>query len=129
MTSSFNEKDNNDYYINLNEEEFLLLLSGKQLNGILDYYWNNKKEERFLSIELLGDKEFKAIDQDLRVRKGNFSWKKFMYKVGLLSENSVHRFYLNCDLLLREELGSKVFEQRYDEWLLSKIFIFIKTQN
>lgn len=126
MYGTFNKTGNKDYNLFITESEYSLLESGDTVSGEIDYYWNDDIEKHTIDVILIDDTLFrqkaKLSAKELEVT----SWRKFMFKVGLTRKENHHSFYFNCDFLFSEYFDTKVFEQRYCDWLFDKVLIFIK---
>ncbi len=132
MRGSFNENGNHDYCIYINEEELNLLQCGNVLSCEIEHYWNSTKQKHLLTISIVKHSRFRELMSLLKKDKSRGFWRQFMDKIGLLKkelENEMyhHMVYINTSLIFTKSLDGKVFEQRYDDILKDKIFIFIPT--
>lgn len=126
MHGTFNKIGNKDYNLFITESEYSLLEEGHIVSGEIDYYWNEVPEKHSIDIRLINDNLFRQKAKLSPGELGVTSWRKFMFKVGLTRKENHHSFYFNCDFLFTEYFDTKVFEQRYCDWLLDKVFIFIE---
>lgn len=125
MEGTFNKHGTRDYHLFLTEEEATLLLEGEILSGELQHHWNKEETKILITVSLVPDQRFRQIVALCKKDKTRGTWQSCMFSVGVLKNPKQHMMYLNCTIAFKEELGGKVFSQRYCEHLSDKVFIFV----
>jgi len=130
MEAYLNINKNGDYYVYLTNEEILELDLGHRIFGPLHFDKDGTRELHTLTLVFVKKEKVEAIRE--RARTLNHNLRSFMHTLTVVQNDLAHIAYFlkeewSINDTFREHVGGRMWEHRYDDQLMRKIFLICQT--